>query len=70
LLLYPSEYFFSKSRFLLGMVACAFNPRTWEAEWGKSQFETSLVYTVSSRIARATQRDPVSKTTNWAGEIA
>jgi hypothetical protein len=26
-----------------------------------SEFETSLVYKVSSRIARATQRNPVSK---------
>jgi hypothetical protein len=26
-----------------------------------SEFETSLVYRVSSRIARATQRNPVSK---------
>jgi hypothetical protein len=27
-----------------------------------SEFEASLVYKVSSRIARATQRNPVSKT--------
>jgi hypothetical protein len=27
-----------------------------------SEFEVSLVYRVSSRIARATQRNPVSKT--------
>jgi hypothetical protein len=27
-----------------------------------SEFEASLVYRVSSRIARATQRNPVSKT--------
>jgi hypothetical protein len=27
-----------------------------------SEFEASLVYRVSSRTARATQRDPVSKT--------
>ena len=32
----------------------AFNPNTWEAE-------ASLVYKVSSRTARATQRNPVSK---------
>jgi hypothetical protein len=38
----------------LGMVAYAFNPSTWEAE-------ASLVYTVSSRTARATKRNPVSK---------
>ena len=36
------------------MVAHAFNPSTWEAE-------ASLVYTVSSRTARATQRNPVLK---------
>jgi hypothetical protein len=28
-----------------------------------SEFEASLVYRVSSRTARATQRNPVSKTT-------
>jgi hypothetical protein len=34
-------------------------PLTWEVE-----FEASLVYKVSSRIARATQRNPVSKNQN------
>jgi hypothetical protein len=29
-----------------------------------SEFEASLVYKVSSRTARATQRNPVSKKTN------
>jgi hypothetical protein len=29
-----------------------------------SEFEASLVYKVSSRIAKATQRNPVSKQTN------
>ena len=43
------------------MVAHAFNPSTWEAEAGGSEFEASLVYRVSSRTARATQRNPVSK---------
>jgi hypothetical protein len=38
-----------------GMVAHAFNPSTREAE-------ASLVYKVSSRTARTTQRNPVSKT--------
>jgi len=34
----------------------------WEAEAGRSlEFEASLVYRVSSRIARATQRNPVFK---------
>jgi hypothetical protein len=45
------------------MVAHAFNPSTWEAEAGGgrriSEFEASLVYRVSSRTARATQRNPV-----------
>jgi hypothetical protein len=42
-----------------------FNPSTWEAEAGKiSEFEASLVYRVSSRTARATQRNPVSKNKN------
>ena len=43
------------------MVAHAFNPSTWEAVRRISKFETSLVYKVSSRTARATQRKPVSK---------
>ena len=45
------------------MVAHAFNPSTWEAERGRriSEFEASLVYKVSSRTARAIQRNPVSK---------
>jgi hypothetical protein len=38
------------------VVAHAFNPSTWEAE-------TGLVYRVSSRTARATQRNPVSNKT-------
>jgi hypothetical protein len=40
------------------VVAHAFNPSTWEAEAGR--FEASLVYKVSSRTARAIQRNPVS----------
>jgi hypothetical protein len=43
------------------MVAHAFNPSTQEAEAGESEFEASLVYKVSSRTARARQRNPVSK---------
>ena len=41
----------------------AFNPSTWEAEASRSEFEASLVYRVSSRITRATQRDPGSNKT-------
>jgi hypothetical protein len=43
------------------MVALAFNPSTWEAELGVSEFEASLVYKGSSRTARATQRSPIKK---------
>ena len=45
----------------LGMVVHAFNPSTWEAEAGRSpEFEASLVYKASSRIARAVRhRKPV-----------
>jgi hypothetical protein len=44
------------------VVAHAFNPSTWEAEAGGFlSYEASLVYRVSSRTARATQRNPVSK---------
>ena len=47
----------------------AFNPSTWEAEAEAEagRFLTSkasLVYKVSSRTARATQRNPVWKKTN------
>jgi hypothetical protein len=34
------------------VVAHAFNPSIWEAEAGKSEFDISLVYRVSSRTAR------------------
>jgi hypothetical protein len=50
-----------KTHFLApAVVAHTFNPSTWEA--GISEFKASLVYKVSSRTARATQRNPVSKT--------
>jgi hypothetical protein len=46
------------------MVAHAFNPSTQEAEaegrW-IFEFEANLVYEVSSRTVRDTQRNPVSK---------
>ena len=43
------------------MVAHAFNPSTWERGRRICEFEASLVYKVSSRTARAIQRNPVSK---------
>jgi len=44
------------------VVLHAFNLSIWEAEAGGSlEFKASLVYRVSSRIARATQRNPVLK---------
>jgi hypothetical protein len=46
------------------VVACTFNPSTREAEAGgflSSRPAWSLVYKVSSRTARAIQRNPVSK---------
>jgi hypothetical protein len=51
-----SGFFLFKNCVKPGVVAHAFNPSTWEAEtrW-ISEFEASLVYRVSSRIARATQ---------------
>jgi hypothetical protein len=46
-------------------VAQAFNPSTREAEAGRSlEFKASLVYRVSFRTAKATQRNPVSKNKN------
>ena len=42
-------------------VGHAFNPSTWEAEQGNlSGFEAGLVYKVSSRMARVSERNPVS----------
>jgi hypothetical protein len=45
------------------VVVHAFTFSTWEAEGGRqiSEFEASLVYKVSSRTAKATQRNTVSK---------
>jgi hypothetical protein len=44
------------------VVTHIFHPRIQEAEAGGSlEFETSLIYRVSSRTAKATQRNPVSK---------
>jgi hypothetical protein len=44
------------------MVAHAFNPSTWEAEAGGFlSSRPGLVYKVSSRTARTTQRNPVSE---------
>jgi hypothetical protein len=43
------------------MVAHAFNPSTQKAEEVESALKANLVYTVSSRTAMATQRNPVSK---------
>jgi hypothetical protein len=46
-----------------GVVAHAFNPSQHSGGRGRqiSEFEASLVYKVSSRTARAIQRNPVSK---------
>jgi hypothetical protein len=59
-----SKYQFLKHMCCSRVVAAhAFNPSTWEAEAGRliSEFEASLVYRESSRTARATQRNPISK---------
>jgi hypothetical protein len=46
----------------LANVVHAFNPSTQEAEAGGFlEFEASLVYRVSSRTARATQKNPFSE---------
>ena len=47
------------------VVVHTFNLRTWKAKAGNiSKFEASLVYRVSSRTARAIQRNTVSKNQN------
>ena len=44
------------------MVVHTFNPSTQEAEAGNlCEFKASLIYIVSSKAARATQRNLVSK---------
>jgi hypothetical protein len=45
--------------YLLGVVAHAFNPSLGGRGRWISEFEASLVYKVSSRTARAIQRNPV-----------
>jgi hypothetical protein len=45
------------------VVAHAFDPSTWEAEAGGFEFKASLVYRVSSRTAKATERNLVF----WGG---
>ena len=46
-------------------MAHTFSPSTWEAKAGEDhEFEASLVYRASSRTARATQKNPVSKNQN------
>jgi hypothetical protein len=53
---------FYKSKPVPGVVAHAFDPSTREADAGGFlEFEASLNYKVSSRTARAIQRNPVSK---------
>jgi hypothetical protein len=45
-----------------GVVVHAFNPSTWRGRGRRiSEFKASLVYKVSSRTARAIQRNHVSK---------
>jgi hypothetical protein len=55
-------FFFKETENRQVMVMYTFNPSTREAEAGRSlsEFKASLVYRVSSRTARATQRNPVS----------
>jgi hypothetical protein len=59
------KYLYLKLDLSRAVVAHACNSSTWEAEARQiSEFEASLVYRVSSRTAKATQRNPVSKTKN------
>jgi hypothetical protein len=52
-------------KFIWAKAVHTFNPSTQEAEAGGfSEFKTSLIYSWSSRTARAIQRNPVSKQTN------
>jgi hypothetical protein len=50
-------------------VAHTFNPSTWEAEAGGFlSFQASLVYIVSSRTARAIQKNPIQNERGGGGE--
>jgi hypothetical protein len=42
------------------MVVHGFNPRTWKRQADLYDFEVTLVYRASYRIAMAAQRNPVS----------
>jgi hypothetical protein len=59
----PSNHLAAHNHPCRAVVAHAFNPSTREGGRGRwiSEFEASLVYRVSSRTARATQRNPVWK---------
>jgi hypothetical protein len=56
---------YEKKYFSQALLVHTLNSSTWEAEAGRQifEFETSLVYRVSVRTARAIQRNPVSKKT-------
>jgi hypothetical protein len=61
---YKAKDTINKTKRSWAVVVHAFNPSTWEAEAGgflSSRPEASLVYKVSSRTARAIQRNPVLK---------
>lgn len=54
---------FTTHFFLIKYMVCDFNPITGKAEAGGSlcEYGVSLVYTLSFRTVRTTQRDPVSE---------
>lgn len=51
----------NRLRAVLGEMVHTLNPNPWETDRWISEFRTSLLYIVSSRTARITSRDPVSK---------
>jgi hypothetical protein len=60
----------NKCEELGGVGTCLFNPSTQrQKQPDLCEFETSLVYRVSSGTARTTQRNPVSKTQNQPTKI-
>jgi hypothetical protein len=63
--LLPLVYIFKRSKSSRVVVAHTFNPSTLEAETDRFlSWRPSLVYRASSRTARATERNPVSKNKN------
>lgn len=59
--LYQVTYEIQKVTHVLGVMVIPLFPSTRVVEAGESEFKASLLYVVSPRSPRSTQKDPVSK---------